>query len=75
MIEAMRGEVFCGKREVRIEDGEILLSNPDQDFAAAPEIALARIIASWRDHAVIFVGSGAVRYQEMMAREATRSAA
>ena len=73
MIDAMRGEVFCGLREAKHLDGEYSLSNPGQDMAAAPEIAIARMAASLSGEAAVFVGSGAVRYHELIAREAEQS--
>ncbi len=74
MIDAMRGEVFCGLREAKHLDGEYSLSNPGQDMAAAPEIAIARMAASLSgEAAAVFVGSGAVRYHELIAQKAAQS--
>jgi tRNA threonylcarbamoyladenosine biosynthesis protein TsaB len=69
LIDALRGEVFCGLREVRLKKNSWSVKMLGQDCSARPEIALARFAPLLAGSEVTVIGTGAARYQEMIARE------
>ncbi|HZS08463.1 MAG TPA: tRNA (adenosine(37)-N6)-threonylcarbamoyltransferase complex dimerization subunit type 1 TsaB [Blastocatellia bacterium] len=66
MIDAARGEVFCGLREVQNDGAVISLTGREQDFCAPPEAALSRLEALPGGDPPVFIGSGVARYRDLI---------
>ncbi len=69
MIDAMRGEVFCGLREVGQSAQGITVKTLAADCSAVPDKALAQLRPELIAGPLFVVGSGAVRYEAILNRE------
>ncbi len=65
VLEAGRGEVFAGLREVCV-DGEVVAL--ERDEVGLPDRILARWAERWGGGPLIFVGDGAIRYRAEIAQ-------
>ncbi|HWQ31497.1 MAG TPA: tRNA (adenosine(37)-N6)-threonylcarbamoyltransferase complex dimerization subunit type 1 TsaB [Blastocatellia bacterium] len=74
MIDAMRGEVFCGLREVNSNGKQPSIQSAGRDLSASPEAALAQMKSLIADGEVTVIGTGTDRYHEMIARELPHAA-
>lgn len=73
MIDALRGEVFCGLREIASDRERISIHPAGRDVSASPEAALAQMKSLIADEVTV-IGTGTERYQEAIARELPRAA-
>ncbi|MFN7945004.1 MAG: tRNA (adenosine(37)-N6)-threonylcarbamoyltransferase complex dimerization subunit type 1 TsaB [Blastocatellia bacterium] len=69
MIDAMRGEVFCGLREIVQSERGMIVKTLAADCSAAPEKALAQLRPDLTAGHLFVTGSGARRYEEILKRE------
>lgn len=75
MMDALRGEVFCGLREVQPDADRLSVRMLGSDLSAAPAAALSAVLPLIADDPVVVVGSGVARYQELLYRQREKSAA
>lgn len=71
MIDAGRGEVYCGLREVVSADGDVI--KIAEDRVGPVSVMLARLRSKLNAGSLVFVGEGARRYRDEIAAAALQA--